>query len=47
MINSSQDVNHTLPAILYTQLLGLSLGIDGGTLGLGQNKIDISGVEAF
>jgi heterodisulfide reductase subunit B len=47
MINSSQDGNHELPAILYTQLLGLSLGIDGETLGLGYNRIDINRIEEF
>jgi len=47
MINSSDGGNHALPAILYTQLLGLSLGIDGETLGLGSNRIDINRIEEF
>ena len=47
MANFSDGGNHALPAILYTQLLGLCLGIDGETLGLGENKIDITSVEKF
>jgi len=47
MINSSHGGNHALPALLYTQLLGLSLGIDGETLGLEYNCIDISRIEEF
>ena len=47
IINSSHYENHALPAILYTQLLGLSLGIEGETLGLGYNRIDISKMEGF
>jgi heterodisulfide reductase subunit B len=33
-----------LPSILFPQLLGLSLGLSEGALGLNFNKIDISGV---
>jgi len=47
MIISKQGTNHPLPSILYPQLLGLSLGIDGETLGLGMNQIDITSVERF
>jgi len=47
MINSKGGKNHPLPPILYPQLLGLSLGIDGDTLGLGENKIDITGIKGF
>ena len=47
MINSKGGGNHALPSILYPQLLGLSLGIDGDTLGLGENTIDITGIEGF
>jgi heterodisulfide reductase subunit B len=45
MILSQRDVNHPLPSILYTQLLGLSMGIDRKALGLEMNKIPISGIE--
>ena len=44
-ILSERDVNHPLPSILYTQLLGLSMGIDKKALGLEMNEIPISGIE--
>ena len=47
IIDSGHDGSHALPAILYTQLLGLSLGIDGEALGLGYNRLDISKIEGF
>jgi len=47
MMTSQRSTNHRLPSILYPQLLGLALGIDGDTLGIKMNKIDISGIEAF
>jgi heterodisulfide reductase subunit B len=36
-----------LPSILYPQLLGLSLGIDGETLGLEMNRLPITNIEGF
>jgi heterodisulfide reductase subunit B len=45
MILSQRNVNHALPSILYTQLLGLSVGIDKKILGLEMNEIPISGIE--
>jgi heterodisulfide reductase subunit B len=45
MILSQRGLNHPLPSILYPQLLGLSMGIDSGTLGLKMNKIPISEIE--
>ena len=45
MIFSQRNLNHPLPYILYSQLLGLSLGIDGEVLGLGMNQIPISNIE--
>jgi heterodisulfide reductase subunit B len=47
MMTSLRGTNHRLPSILYPQLLGLAMGIDGNTLGIKMNKIDISGIEAF
>ena len=47
MINNTTGKNNLLPPILYPQLLGLSLGIDGDTLGLGENKIDITSIKGF
>jgi heterodisulfide reductase subunit B len=45
MILSQRNVNHPLPSILYTQLLGLTLGIDRKILGLEMNEIPISKIE--
>jgi len=45
MILSQRNMNHPLPSILYTQLLGLSMGIDRKALGLEMNEIPISGIE--
>lgn len=45
MILSQRNVNHPLPSILYTQLLGLSLGVDEKALGLEMNEIPIGGIE--
>ena len=36
-----------LPAILYPQLLGLSMGIDRDTLGLAMNQLPLDGIEDF
>jgi heterodisulfide reductase subunit B len=45
MILSKRNGNHPLPSILYTQLLGLTLGVDRKVLGLEMNEIPISGIE--
>jgi heterodisulfide reductase subunit B len=45
MILSQRNMNHPLPSILYTQLLGLSMGVDRKALGLEMNEIPISGIE--
>ena len=47
MMTPLRGTNHRLPSILYPQLLGLAMGIDGDTLGIKMNEIDISGIEAF
>jgi len=39
--------NHNLPSILYTQLLGLSLGIDLEKLGLEKNEMDATAITDF
>jgi heterodisulfide reductase subunit B len=36
-----------LPAILFTQLLGLSLGLDDQVLGLQKNELDTTGITKF
>ena len=35
-------ITKPVPSILFTQLLGLSMGIDPSVLGIGENRIDIS-----
>jgi heterodisulfide reductase subunit B len=47
MLRKERGGNHLLPAILYPQLLGLSLGMEGHDLGLGLNRIDITSIERF
>jgi heterodisulfide reductase subunit B len=42
-----KSVNEPIPAILYTQLLGLCMGIDEENLGIRMNQLDISGVTSF
>ncbi len=46
-IIAQRGMNHPLPSILYPQLLGLSLGIDGEILGLKMNQIPSGGIEKF
>ena len=45
MILSQRNVNHPLPSILYTQLLGMSMGVEKKSLGLEMNEIPISQIE--
>jgi heterodisulfide reductase subunit B len=47
MMSMRNNTNHTLAPILYPQLLGLSMGMDGERLGLGMNQLDITGVAGF
>jgi heterodisulfide reductase subunit B len=47
MLHKERGGNHHLPPILYPQLLGLSMGITAEDLGLGMNKLDITGIMAF
>ena len=44
---SKRGTENQLPSILYPQLLGLSLGIDGETLGLQMNDVSITDIEFF
>ena len=46
-IHSKRGKNHYLPSILYLQLLGLSMGIDGESLGLTLNHLSVSSIEDF
>ncbi len=47
MLLDKRGGNHHLPSIIYTQLLGLCLGIDEETLGIHQNELDIGGIMSF
>ncbi len=42
-----RGLNHQLPSILYSQLLGLCMGIKKEALGLDSNEIDITGIANF
>jgi heterodisulfide reductase subunit B len=46
MMNGNKEKD-ALPAILYPQLLGLSMGLDEKVLGLGMNRMDITRVLGF
>ncbi|MBC8433195.1 MAG: hypothetical protein H8D96_14900 [Desulfobacterales bacterium] len=43
----SKNGDNPLASVLYPQLLGLCMGIDEKTLGIGMNQLDISGVTSF
>lgn len=47
MMISQRGENSRLPSILYTQLLGLSMGIDADALQIEMNEIDISSIKGF
>ena len=47
MMVSKGGANHHLPSLLYPQLLGLSMGIDGQTLGLKLNQLPPGDIEDF
>ena len=44
---SNPETQDPLAPILYPQLLGLCLGIEEKILGIGENKIDLSGISSF
>jgi heterodisulfide reductase subunit B len=43
----SKNGSDPLASVLYPQLLGLCMGIDEKTLGIGMNQLDIGGVASF
>ena len=47
IIHSSRGTNNLLPAILYPQLLGLSMGVDGETLGFKEHRLPAGNLEDF
>jgi heterodisulfide reductase subunit B len=46
-LQARRKMRHTIPSILFTQLVGVCLGIDGQKLGIDQHNIDIQGVMNF
>lgn len=47
LILSGDGKRSSIGSILYSQLLGLSMGIDSGKLGIDMNKIDINGIKSY
>jgi heterodisulfide reductase subunit B len=47
MLLEKKGNNHGLPSVLYTQLLGLSLGIDENKLGIQKNELGADGLKGF
>lgn len=47
MIASSDDADHCLPSMVFPQLLGLAMGIQGHALGIDMNVLDLSSIESF
>lgn len=44
---SKRNLKHYIPSIHYSQLLGLSLGIDVQSLGIDKNELDLTGIMDF
>jgi len=44
---AKSDSRQPLPSILYTQLLGLGMGIDEAELGIDQNELDSGGIRNY
>jgi heterodisulfide reductase subunit B len=47
MMAFERDMDFRLPSLVFPQLLGLAMGIEGDALGLNQNLLDISGIQSF
>ena len=47
MLMSVRGITNPLPSILFTQLLGISLGVDEGILGISDNELDATGIRKF
>ena len=47
MMLEQENLKEPLPAILYPQLLGLGMGIDGELLGLNENQLEIGNIRSF
>ncbi|MDY6933700.1 MAG: CoB--CoM heterodisulfide reductase iron-sulfur subunit B family protein [Spirochaetota bacterium] len=47
MMISDRDLSESLSSLLYTQLLGLSMGIESDSLQIESNEFDISGIRNY
>lgn len=47
MMNTKRNIDNGLASVLYSQLLGVSMGIESEFLHLEKNEIDISGIRGF
>jgi heterodisulfide reductase subunit B len=47
ILHTRRGTDHAIPSVLYTQLLGLALGIDAKTLGIEQNEINSTGILKY
>ena len=47
MISKARGTNHELPSVIYSQLLGMSMGIENGRLGLDQNQVKLDKLQGF
>jgi heterodisulfide reductase subunit B len=43
----SKNGGSPVPSVLYSQLLGLSMGLEGDDLGLAENRLDITGITSY
>jgi len=47
IMSLQRGTDYHLSSILYSQLLGLAMGIDEEALGIRMNQIDLNGIKAF
>jgi heterodisulfide reductase subunit B len=47
MMVSVRNLNYSLSSIVFPQLLGLAMGIEGNALGMSRHVLDISRIESF
>ena len=47
ILQSARPKTQVVPSVLYTQLIGLALGIDADTLGIDENELDAAGITRF
>ncbi len=47
MISRTRGTNHEIPSLLYSQLLGLSMDVEKGLLGLDMNQLKVDNLYSF